>query len=474
MKQMTCLFEELDDATRRYLEDVRSRQGHRTPGIYVGRNNLWPVVALLVGPIIAGLALWLGYNSSKNAAAVALLQTAGVVLGGWMVVYAFRRWFASGKTFAGYFTYFDPTHVYQANGESVTITDVSDFSEVVVRHDYSGEHYGGSRVLFDLGGRRLVVPVNGEAMADFVDAYYRALVNLEQHDDRKWRDLPTAELGGVAKYVATQETLPHDPAQVPLEVTDTPREPQRAQRAGPALVPYLLILAAGGLAFVGFWNLNDPVRDNREFAQAAAAGAPGLRAYLLDPRNTRHRAAAQERLAKLYEPAIAKVETQAKDPEAKRGLLAILHSLREAPQPVVSIEVREKDSPPDLQAGTLARETLLRTDLADAIAMHLGKELVGFVRAPEGQPAHFELEYAFTPNGGEFQQPTYRVTWHLRLRAEPGAAPIEMAPQTLAKAYTFADLGTLTNDLKGHVFLGVFGQPPPVIPPLPIGGGGEF
>jgi hypothetical protein len=141
---------------------------------------------------------------------------------------------------------------------------------------------------------------------------------------------------------------------------------------------------------------------------------------------------------------------------------------------VVSIEVREKDSPPDLQAGILARETLLRTDLADAIAMHLGKELVGFVRAPAGQPAHFELEYAFARIGSEFRQPTYQVTWQLRLRAEPGAAPIEMAPQTLAKAYTFADLGTLPNDLKGHVFLGVFGQPPPVILPLPIGGGGEF
>src|SRR5688500_14004605 len=98
MTQIKCLFEELDDETRAYLREVRTRRGNRTPGIFVGGGNGWPVVAIILGPIIAAVALSQGFLSTKDAWAVALLQTAGLMLGGWMIVYAFRRWFAAGRS----------------------------------------------------------------------------------------------------------------------------------------------------------------------------------------------------------------------------------------------------------------------------------------------------------------------------------------------------------------------------------------
>jgi hypothetical protein len=471
MNQIKCLYEELDDETRAYLQEVRTRRGNRTPGIFVGGKNGWPVVAFTFGPVILLVALVQGFLSTKDAWAVALLQTAGVMLGGWMVLYAFRRWFASGRKFGGFYTYFDPTHVYQVNGEAVTVTDVSDFSSVEVRHNFSGGSYGGSRVTFDLDGKRLSVPVAGETKADLVEDYYRSLVKLEEHDDRKWRELSAADMGGVAKYLATEEELPYDPSDVRLEVTETPAEPKRDRRAAPALLRYLAILAVGGLVYFGFWKANDPVRDGRAFARAEEGGAPGLRGYLLDERNTRHRDEALAKLAKLYDTPAAKVEAGVKDPVAKQGLLAVLNSLRQAPQPVVSIDVREQDTPKDQALPASAREGQLRTDLADAIATHLGKDLVGFVTAPPNQPAHFELVYKFVPAGNDFRGPRYKVTWQLRLRADPSAAPVEPPPRTTDKEYSALELGTVANDLKTEVFTDVFGQPPPFIQPLQVGGG---
>jgi hypothetical protein len=474
MNQLTCLFEELDDETRAYLQEVRERRGNRTPGVYVGGSNAWPIIAFILGPIIMLVALAESFLSTKDAWAVAMLQTAGVMLGGWMVIYAFRRWFASSRRFVGFFTYFDPVRVYQAAGETVTVTDVSDFSQVDVKHQYSNGTYTGSRVTFDLDGRRLVVPVKGEARADLVEDYYRALVKLEEHDDRKWRDLPAAELGGVAKFLAKEEELPHDVTEVRLEVTETPEEPKQSSRAGSGFFRYVVIFLIGGLLFAGFWSINDPVRDERAFEIAKTGGAPGLRGYLLDGRNTRHRDEAQVALAKLYDAPVSRVESGVKDPQAREGFLAILNVLRESPQPVESIDVQEKDTPKPIESGVEGRRTQLRTDLADAIATYLGKDLIGFVRAPEGVPAHVELVYRIAEKQQDHRGTLYKVTWQLRLRSDPAANPIEVKERVLPKLYSGMELMTLPPELKAAVFSDIFGQAAPIIPPPPPPGEGDF
>ena len=51
-----------------------------------------------------------------------MLQTAAILMGGWLILYAFRRWLANTDNFAGWFFYFDPgRHVYIGEGETIRI-----------------------------------------------------------------------------------------------------------------------------------------------------------------------------------------------------------------------------------------------------------------------------------------------------------------------------------------------------------------
>ena len=94
MKQFHCQFVELDTETRDYLRTVAKRVGNKTPGVFVKVQNYWPIIAFLFGPIIAITGVTIALFSSKNASAVAMLVTASVLLGGWLFVYALRRWMA--------------------------------------------------------------------------------------------------------------------------------------------------------------------------------------------------------------------------------------------------------------------------------------------------------------------------------------------------------------------------------------------
>ena len=73
----------------------------------------------------------------------AMLQTAGFMLGGWLVVAAVRVWMSgkSGK-YAGHFTYADPETLYQASGANVAVTTLADLRIRLEQHYQDNRAYG--------------------------------------------------------------------------------------------------------------------------------------------------------------------------------------------------------------------------------------------------------------------------------------------------------------------------------------------
>src|SRR5215210_3744558 len=91
----TFNFEELDEATHDYLVAVRDAEGAGSPGVFVATKDALPGCGCIAGPIViavtlaATLTTWAGVIYD-DPVGVALLQTAGLLLGGWLLVAGFR------------------------------------------------------------------------------------------------------------------------------------------------------------------------------------------------------------------------------------------------------------------------------------------------------------------------------------------------------------------------------------------------
>ncbi len=377
----TCKFETLDPATRGYLQAVRTRKGRHTPGVFAaGGAEVLPWVGVIVGPFV-GLLMVLGsFGGDKSPAATAMLQTAGVLVGGWPVWYAVRRWASGGsRWYGGRFRYFDPLHVYQVDGEAVSVHSLQ---------AVQGVEAGGAAVRFDFGEGGLRMPVGSARKAAEVADYYAAMAELESRPDGRWANAPAAELGAAAKYFAESEEEPREVSDTGLEVAEVPDAPAATARAGWGLGGLLLILLAGAGLFAAFWAVNVPLGDEMAFSRAKEGGAPGLRAYLLDPRNTSHRDEARQLLAKAYDLPVAHLKglDPGEQPALRDGLVKLLDALRTSDSPVVSIRVTS-ETPNDDMA------TSLRTELADGLARSIGAELIAFVGPPDDKPAHLTVTY---------------------------------------------------------------------------------
>ena len=128
---LRCKFEELDDKTRNYLHDVRTRKGRGTPGIFIATSSVRPLLALMIGPTIALVVISVAHSSTKDPLAIAMLQTAGVLIGAWSITYALRRWGAGrSKVFGGRFCFFDPLNAYDVSGETVSVVSLQSVKSV--------------------------------------------------------------------------------------------------------------------------------------------------------------------------------------------------------------------------------------------------------------------------------------------------------------------------------------------------------
>jgi hypothetical protein len=445
MRTTTCRYSQLDPDTQEYLRGVHKSNGKRCPGVYMeGDPNPWGKAAIGTGPVFVLVGIIWAFNSNKDAYAAAMLLAGFCLLGGWLTWYGLRELMAgSGKRFHGNFVYCDPTHVYQVAGDEVAITDVAAFQKVVAKPN--GLH-------FTLEDGKFFVPVQRAVRAELVERYYNAILDLEESDDPKWAKLDTADLGGVAKHIAVEGGFPISKDSANLKVDFVPEQPRNEGGGGP---PLRLLVAFGCAAIVFLFGalVFKPMRDSGNFAAAKEGGAPGLRGYLMDERNTANRGEAKKLLAAFYDAPIAKVKAGVPDPHApaRDAIVAILESLREAPQPVVSIQVIEQGE----LDGRDARQTQLRTELADAMGLYVGQVLIAFVKNPDDKKAHFEITYAPQANG--------EVTWKIGFRAKIDEPAVEIAEQKLGPTAPAA----IPQSIKNAIFQTVFNTTAPVLPPPP-------
>jgi hypothetical protein len=439
---LTCHFEELDQPTRDYLHDVRVRKGNGTPGVYIPGKNPWPLVALCFGPLVGLILFFAPVGSGKPAWAIACLQTAGLLVGGWSVLYAVRRWLPGRSTsYGGFFHYFDPLHVYVVAGENVTVHSLKTVRGVRA----FGNWANGGGVDFDLGDdRRFAVRLKPASAGRAVEGYYAAMAELEGDQNAQWATADPAVLGAAAKYMVDEEAPPRDAAQLGLEVDSLPADPGRDRRAGWGLLPLAVLFAAGFGVFLLGLMVNAPVNDEFAFDRAKATGAPGLRGYLLDDRNTRHREEAKQLLAKCYDRPILQLQNlpAGKKPEARAGVVKLLESLRTAETAVVSIQVKQKTG---ATASTSDSATRLRSELADGLARSIGPELIAFAAPPENKPAHLSLTYEMPD--GEFGPPGTEVNVTMEVRTDIEQPPVSTAAWTIALPLNPGNVTQQTADL---------------------------
>lgn len=425
--RLRCRFDELDTETRTYLSEVHKRSGkgaiggRGTAAISVAGSDSMPLWIFLGGVGIAVVMLYYSIHSVKEPTPVAMLQTAALMIGLWSVYFAVRRWLGIFGGHAGNFSVFDPLHVYQVQGETVTINSLESIQSIEAR----GNDEKALLSFIPENGRPFRVPVADKASAQFVEGYYEAMTDLEENTKQGWADAPIAELGAAARYVLEEDEVPRQ-EEIDLELDTVPETPHKGNRAGFGLMPLVLIVV-GSVVIFGLCRLsNQGIRDGVAFNDAKQGGAPGLRGYLMDVNNTRHRDEAKTLIAKEYDKPINAIRNYPPPsaPELRDAMIAFLEELRNADVAVASIQVESKI--PEKTDQYLNTQTL-RSEVADGLARSIGPELIAFAQAPKDKPAHITItiDQSARPQGALPAPFEFIISIRPTLESEPTTATLQ-------------------------------------------------
>jgi|GEM_PF-1747400 len=471
----TFNFEELDQATHDYLVAVRDAEGGGTPGVFVPSSDSLPGCGCIVGPIVIGTTLALTLTDwvdviQNEPRGVALLQTAGLLLGGWLLAAGFRGSKGSDKV-AGCWAYADPLYLYEAFREQVTVTAIDDVVEAQFTHNYNNGSYQNSVVTIRLSGTGVkTLTVSGEAPAERMVVYLNYLAWARGGEGGDRGNLPPATLGGLAKYVAKNDAEPLDNenninlSQIDLDVTEVPEEPTRDRAATPAFMPYVVMLIAAAVCYVAFaFVINPPLRDDVVYNLISKEPVQpiDLRAYLLDDRNTKHRDAVNRRLQQFYDVPITECRKNGKNPALAEGMAKMFVDLSTSESIAVTMKVTERTCPPELADGRAAREAEFGTLFSNAMYHSLssmpgldipplgpngrpwriapaarGYQLIEFLAQPEGAPsALIEIDYTIEGTGNVY---TVKATVAVRLKVTE--EPIARGSFVVPKQFTGVQL----------------------------------
>lgn len=442
----TIAYSQLDPDTKGYLRTVRQANGRGMPGVFDTTPDSRAVIALFIGLAVLPLFLWLGYSTNKAPWAMALIQTAGVLLGGWLIVYAVRRWTAGTDRYAGKFVYFDPEHVFVGKGEELDYARLDEETEAAPD--------GDAAVKFRTEAGTFSVTVPSRTTALTVADYYDALGHLRRGAaEGWWANVSGAELGAIARFMVVNERVPISMSEVAVEVDHLPEEVRPARGKPSGILRYLLILLVGGAVYAGFTFTNKPLHDEAAFAGVNQSSPADLRHYVADPNTGAHHDEAAKKLKDLYAAKRKEVTARTNtDAEVRDAFLTLFDTLDGSEPPAVSIHVTDASG----NATSTSWANTLRTRLADGIGTEVGKEYILFVQKPDepGRWALMDLTYNTTPGG--------QLTWTLDLRVKP----------TDEKPYAsitrvVVDLSTLPNEaVYADVMKRMLGNAPAAPPPL--------
>ncbi len=452
MSQFTADQSNLDTATRDYLSEVARVKGRGSPGIYVpGNTNAMPVLSFLLGSVVLALGLILALKAPKAPWATAMLVTAIVLLGGWMVLYPIRRAFGGGL---GTFQYFDPLHVFESRGREVTVTDLHELSNLNLVEHFNDGNYQHTILTFHVPGKPRTIAVANNEKADLVANYYGNVLAIREEGETD-----EAVLGATAKHIAREGEPPQSEKLLDLSIREVPDETTATKTGGFALRAVVIVAVAAAI-FAASWQLLSPVQDDMIFADAKSHGIQGYRDYLLDERHTRHRDEAKAKIAELYQPLIKKAAA-APDANERKGWTEMLEDLAKVEGlPVVSMTVREEGS---TAADVATRQQKLQTWLADSIGSHFGPTFIVFVKAPDGVKPHLEVVYRRDPV-------TKQLFWQSHYRRTPTSDPIT-GPQHVIADTNPLILSFPSPAFQQAFFQKTFGTTVPMIHAAPTSGG---
>lgn len=491
---ITCLFSELDRDTREYLLEVRDRKGKRMPGMFAEVSNPWVGIGCICGPILVVVTLlftltdWIDivYDEPNR---VAFLQTAGIVLGGWMLVAAVRsRLAAKSAAAAGHWVYADALHLYEAKGDQITFSPMHEMTQVNHTHKYNNDTYQNTEITVKFGKKvKRIFSIANEPKADKFVAFLNYLAFVYGPDGEGRDELPPEALGALARHVAKSDDEPLDEHGKPdlSRIADdydvnVPQEPERARRAPPNVLPYVGIFVAAVLCYFAMRLVNVPIRDNAIYSAVSQNPIEPryLRAYLIDSRNTRHRQSVADLLATFYDPVVSNLRSQPVKTDLKSGFADLMHSVRAADQAVVSIRVAEVKSPVGA-SGSESRVKTLRDEFAKRIANALtpmsraivipadviivpppppaGEQLLAFVEAPSEAPAaHFDIKYWFQPD----ENGAYQVVCRMEIRVNIEDRPVATSEFSLPVAYTAGQADAAVTALLTKIVVEMTGTQP--------------
>lgn len=401
----------LDADTLAYLKRVSAAEGKRMPGIYNGWSDYWPVVGLVLGFVTLVVTALMTFPPTEEPTKEALLQTAGFLLGGWLILAAFRVWAATaaGKRL-GRFVYADSQYLYEVKGTAVAVTDLSEIDEAKVTQNFNEGTYQNSHVAMKMGRERKEFTVYSEKAGRKMSVFLNALAYMrgggEGGTDEQLKTLPPEEMAAIAKHIAATGNFPRNMADMDETDDVTIPAPRGGGSGGGGLLWYLLIIVAGAVLFFGFRSFNSLLREDTIYDRIMELPAkdqpPALRMYLSHPGFQKRRAEAEAKLDTAYRQATAQM-IQGNNPEFAEAMRTLVMSLVKKPQPVISLAVEEEGNDPQAKS----REDATATELADKWGSTIGDEFVIFAK-PDDKEIKTMIHVAY-----RFAGPitTYTVTF---------------------------------------------------------------